>query len=194
MTTENANPSLDPADNDTLVGLLRLFETKLKQNFHCALPATVVAFDRDSQRAQVQPGINVTVTDGQQVNRAQIPSVPVVQMGGGDFLISFDLEKGNTGLLIVCDRDISLFLQSQETSKASTNRTHDLADSFFIPCVLWGYSLSSQDIGKMVIQSRDGNTKMSIGTEYIKIVTPLLAVEGNITASGDITPGTPPPL
>ncbi|OWK36891.1 hypothetical protein [Fimbriiglobus ruber] len=44
--TDYAPPSRNPADNDTLTGLLKLVLTKALQNTADMLPARVIAYDR----------------------------------------------------------------------------------------------------------------------------------------------------
>ncbi|WP_202973956.1 Gp138 family membrane-puncturing spike protein [Fimbriiglobus ruber] len=60
------------------------------------LPAQVIAYDRTTNRAQVQPLIAVVTTANQVVQRAQ-SSVPVFQYGGGGFVLSFPVMTGDTG-------------------------------------------------------------------------------------------------
>jgi hypothetical protein len=55
----NANPSVNPADNDSMVGMFRQVLGKFLQNIDDCIPARVIAFDRNSNRAQVQPLIQM---------------------------------------------------------------------------------------------------------------------------------------
>ncbi|MHC5541898.1 Gp138 family membrane-puncturing spike protein, partial [Singulisphaera rosea] len=66
MTTY-APPSRNPADNDTLTGVLKLAFTKFLQKTDDMLPARVIAYNRATNRAQVQPLISVVTTANQVV-------------------------------------------------------------------------------------------------------------------------------
>lgn len=188
-----SNPSLDPANNDSMTGMLKTVLNKMMQSIDCALPASVISYDRSSNRASIQPIVGLVTTDGTTINRAQIASVPVVQIGGGGFLISFPLKTGDLGWLVACDRDISLFLQSYNNVIPNTMRTHDFADSFFIPNILNNYNISGDEADNMVIQNLDGSVKISIRNDQVRVTATTLAVVGNITATGSITDFTPPP-
>lgn len=231
MTAENsnANPSVDPANEDSLLGLMKVVIGKAIQEMDNVLPATIIAYDRVTNRAQVQPQIRIVNTNGQSISRAQIASVPVYQYGGGGFLLNFPLKPGSLGWIIACDRDISQFLQSYSQASPNTYRKKNFSDSFFLPDIMTGYTIASEDSENAVLQNLDGTVKISLGVNSIKIfsptitlnsenliidstssvsitspaitinssgeiiaTTPKFAVDGDITASGTITPSTPP--
>lgn len=220
---ENANPSLNPANKDTLLGALNVAINKAVQQMDNVLPATVIAYDRNSNRAQVQPQIKIVDTNKRSITRAQIASVPVFQYGGNGYLLSFPLKSGSFGWIIACDRDISEFLQNYSESPPPTYRKKSFSDSFFLPDIMTGYTIASEDIENAVLQNLDGTVKISLGTDKIKVsaknvevdceslsitsssnisitcggniilTTPEFYVDGNISASGTITPNAPPP-
>lgn len=206
----NANPSLNPANNGSLSGMLDACFNKLMQGVSDMLPAKVVAFNREENRVQVQPLIALLTTDNTVVSRAQYASLPVMQLGGGGFVLSFNLVPGNLGWIKASDRDISLFLQTYQESKPNTNRLHSFSDAVFIPDVMTGYNISEEDSGNAVLQNLSGTVKISLGIGKIKIAAPIVEIDstspmivnapittwtgnlnviGNITATGSITPG-----
>jgi hypothetical protein len=91
MTSNYSPPSRNPADSDTLIGGVKLAWTKFLQRVDDMLPARVIAYNRSTNRAQVQPLISVVSTSQQQIQRAQVASVPVFQYGGGGAVMSFPL-------------------------------------------------------------------------------------------------------
>lgn len=166
----------------------QLFETNQQ------LPAEVLSFDRARNMATVRPLIVFTAMDNTLIPRDQIVDVPVLSLGGGKFHISFPIAKGDLGWITASDRDLSLFLQSLKQSKASTNRTHDFADSLFVPDVFRKYTVAGEDSGAMVIQSTDGATKISLRGDNILIATSKVLVRapeseftGNVTIDGNLT-------
>lgn len=217
----NANPYLDPANNSTLLGMLRVGFDSLMMSSNNALPAKVISYDRVSNRAKVQPMIKMINTNNQSISRAQIESVPVFQYGGGGFILSINLNPGDLGWIIACDRDISQFLQNYSESIPNTYRKKNFSDSFFLPHLMSGYSTASEDQENAVLQNLDGSVKISLGSDSIKILAQNITVEsqdadiqcqnlnitastnatmtvptfkvvGNIEATGTITPDVPP--
>lgn len=225
----NANPSINPADLDTLTGAFRHIFNKFMQSVAGIMPARVVSFTRGSAstpaRARVQPLISTLTTDGQLIQRAEIANIPVAKSGGGGIVIDFNLQPGDLGIIVACDRDISLFLQSLSISGPNTLRVKDFGDSIFIPLIFANYNIAVEDVNNTVIQTLDGVSKISIGADEIFVVspnvhidteiatilatteanvttpqvnitsstavnvaTPVLAVVGDITATGSITP------
>ena len=194
----NNNPSLNPANNNSLVGSVTFAFNKLMQNMNSMLPAKVIKYDRENNRVSVQPLINLMTTDGSQVSRAQLSSIPVFVFGGGGFRISFPLNTGDLGWILANDRDISLFLQSYKQTAPNSARIRTFSDAVFFPDVMNGLnSIAGDDAENVVIQSIDGSVSIALSTDTIDIIAPVavnitapvLAVTGNITATGTITPG-----
>jgi len=190
------NPDTDPANNDTLVGAVRFAFFKLLQQVNGMLPVQVIAYDRTTNRVQVQHFINIVTTGNQQVPRPQVASVPALILGAGGFMISFPINTGDKGWLLANDRDISAFLQSYGQSAPVTGRMFNFADGLFIPDIMTDYTIGSGNNDSMVIQSVDGTLNMALGssglsitsTAPVTVTTPTFAVVGNITATGSITP------
>jgi len=210
-------PSIDPANLGSLTGSFQQIFNKLLQRTDGVMPATVVSFDRSSAppRVQVQPAIKIRTTDGSQIPRAQIASVPVCRIGGGGAFIDFNLSPGDTGLLFACDRDISLFLQNKTASTPNTDRIKSFSDSFFLPIVLNSGIIDPENAEFAVFQNQNGSISIAIQSDKVKIKGNLavngdveidgnltingafnmsgdMYVDGNIEASGSITPNVPP--
>ncbi len=189
ITSNNNNPAIDPADNGTLLGTLRFFFNKMLQDVNGMLPARVIAYDRTINRVQVQPMIAVVTSDGSQVSRAQIASLPVLQLGGGGYMLNFNLVEGDLGWILANDRDISLFLQTYTETQPNTNRIKNFGDSLFIPNILVKeYNIDEEDAEHAVLQSTNGNVRIALWPDRVKITAPEgLEVEGPIAANGGIT-------
>ena len=173
MTVNNAPPSRNPTDNDTLNGMLRLVLTKFLQKTDDMLPAKVIAYDPATNTAQVQPLISVVTTDNQIVNRAQIASVPVFQLSMGGFILRFPCHSGDLGWIKANDRDISLFKQTGQMSPPNTQRKHSFEDALFLPQAAWSLvTLASEDTGNAVFQNYAGTVKIALWSNLIKILAP----------------------
>ncbi len=213
----NNIPSVDPANLETLTGAFHHIFSKLLQRVDGIMPAVVVSFDRSSNppRAQVQPAIHIRTTDGSQVPRAQIASVPVCRIGAGGAFLDFNLKRGDMGLLFACDRDISLFLQNKPASTPTTYRVKSFSDGFFLPLMLNNAIIDSENSEYPVFQTSDGSICIALQTDKVKIKGNLtlqgnlevdgdmilkgklttsgdVYVSGNISAGGSITPNVPP--
>lgn len=183
------NPSIDPANNNSLAGTLQFVFNKMIQGIDGMLPAKVIAFDRETNRVQVQLLIQMITTDNTLVSRPQIASVPVLMLGGGGYMINFPLNPGNLGWVLANDRDISLFLQTYDEAQPNTWRVKQFSDGVFIPDIMTNFTVNPEDDGNLVISTTDGTVRISISPLQVKITAPLLLVDGNIAATGTITPG-----
>lgn len=173
MPTNNYNPpSRNPSDDGTLAGMLRLVLTKFLQGVDDMLPARVIAYDRATNRASVQPLIAVVTTANMQVTRAPIASVPVLQLGGGNFFLSFPINPGDLGWIKANDRDISLFKEAYDNASPNTQRKHSFEDALFIPDVMRGYTINAEDADNVVLSSLDGTVRVAIWGDKVKITAP----------------------
>lgn len=189
-TTPHANPSRDPANDGTLLGMARQLLDKFLQGVDDMLPARVVSYDRTTNRAVVLPLVKLLTTDGRQVGRAQIASVPVMQFGGGGVALSFNLVAGNLGWIKANDRDISLILQAYSENAPNTLRKHSFQDAVFIPDVMHGLTVAGEDAGNAVLQTLDGSVKVAIWPDRVKLAAGALSVTvgpSNVAIVGDTT-------
>lgn len=201
MTDNFNSSSFDPSMRDDLSGTMRYVLTKWLQNTDDMLPAKVIAYDRTLNRASVQALISVVTTNNTIVQRPVIASIPVLQLGGGGFVLSFPIQSGDIGWIKASDRDISLFLQSIKSSGGvisppNTVRKHSFEDAMFIPDTMFKtVTIAGEDANHVVLQSLDGTTKIAMGNGTIKILaptsmsitTPTLTVNGEVVATGNVT-------
>ena len=187
---DNAPPSHDPASEDSLPGLLYEAYKKYLQGTNDMLPARVVSYDRDANRAHIQPLIAIVSTNGAQLSRQGTVDVPVYQFGGGGFIISCNVAPGDLGWLKANDRDISLFLQSYSETPPNTFRLHSFEDAMFFPDPMRGYEIAGEDAGNLVIQNLNGSVRVSLWPDKIKMTAPIVEINGELHVTGPITSDT----
>jgi len=182
MADEHANPSRDPANDDSLLGFARQVLDKFLQGVDDMLPARVVSYDRVKNRAVVVPMVKLLTTDNRQITRAQYASVPVLQLGGGGFVLSTNLKAGDLGWLKANDRDISLVLQAYKDNAPNTLRKHSFADAVFIPDAMRGITTVGGEAENFTLQSLDGSVRVSLGASSVNIVAPGASIK--LSAAG----------
>jgi phage baseplate assembly protein gpV len=174
-----------------MAGVLRQAFQKMMQGIDGQLPAQVISYDREANRATVQPLITRLTTDGQAHDRGTISSMPVVALGGGGFYINFPLKPGDRGWIEASDRDISLFMQGDTIAQPNTVRMHNFSDGRFIPDVMGSYTFTPEDDGKIVIASLDGKVKLTLSPEELTVKGVRVFIEAEqtvaMTAPGGIT-------
>lgn len=163
-------------ESQSLDGLFKMLKRSIFIDLHVCLPATVVSYDSATNTVDLQPAIQAVLLDNKFVTLPQIFDIPVLELGGKGLSVKIPLQAGDTGIVIFCDRDITLFKQEKKNTQPNTLRKHDLSDGIFIP-MMFGNTGASSNIS---IESADGNTKFEIGAEGINI-------KGNITVDGEIT-------
>jgi hypothetical protein len=187
MTDNYYPPSLNPASRGDFAGIVRFILTKWLQKTDDMLPATIVSYNRITNRAVVQPTISIVDTNNKLIQRGVISSMPVLQLGGGGFVLSCPLNPGDLGWIKASDRDISLFLQFLKNSPPNTGRLHSFEDSMFIPDTMFKNVV-------LVLQTTDGTVRVAIWPTKVKITAPevdIVAPSINIQASASVAFTTP---
>lgn len=186
-------PSKPPAIDGNLGGALAFVFQKLLQQTDGQLPAKVLSYNRTTNRATVQPLIDIISTSGQRHGRAPVAAVPVLALGGGNFFINFPLGAGDVGWIEASDRDISLFLQSAQQSPPNDGRVHAFENGRFVPDAFDQYTFAP-DAGGLVISSYDGSTRIVLTEGKIQLFAPDIqlnsqTVEINATTSVAVNTG-----
>lgn len=175
-------PSVNPADEGTLAGLLRAAIRKELQATDSMLPVEVVAYDRATNRATVRHLVKMVGSNGETVDRANVASIRVQQPGNGKFSISLPIKPGDRGWLVAADRDISLFQQDLKDAPPNTTRMHSFQDGVFMPDAMGAGDAPAGQGDRVVIGSISGGAYMSFDDDgfYWKVG----ACEANLTENG----------
>ncbi|MEG0867684.1 MAG: Gp138 family membrane-puncturing spike protein [Hafnia sp.] len=176
----NPTPSQKPGQSDSLSGSMDLVLRKFLLDVDDMLPARIVSYDRNANRAQIDILYKVTMTDGS-LNPLMAPAeVPVLTIGGGGMCLTFPIKPGDLGWIKASDRDMSLFLQSYESEPGNTTRLHCFEDGVFIPDVMKDFVVS--DGAAATLQTIDGTTSVAVKPGSIVLTTGSTVV--SITESG----------
>lgn len=143
--------------------MLAVVLRKFLQQLDDMLPAEVIAYDRTTNMASVQPLINIVTTLNTVMPRASIAQVPVLQLGGGGFVLNFPIRAGDIGWIKSNDRDISLFKKIWKAITPASKRFHSFEDSIFIPSVLTDFTIAGADSQNVVLQAIDASVRISLG-------------------------------
>ncbi len=184
-------PENNPADVHSLDGLAAFLSEKILLNLQKVLPGIVQSYDRNTNRAIIQPAISAVASRGQKIQRPPLINIPVFSMSGGGIVMSFPIQAGDTGWIIAADRDISIFKQNLAESSPNTYRKHQYTDAFFLPDKINDINISEDDAGAVVISTLDGSTKFTLKSGEIKltgntIITGDTTITGTLTVSGDV--------
>lgn len=170
-----APPSSNPANTGNLAAAVAFAIRKSLQDTDDMLPAKILTYDRDTNRAKVQIMVPYVTTGNEVLQRAIVASVPVFQMGSGGFVISFPVKPGDLGWIKACDRDISMFKKTyNNASGPPTQRLHQFSDAmFFADTMLQQVTITAEDEDNLVIQNYAGTVKIAFWSTFIKLISRL---------------------
>lgn len=190
----NQVPSIRPADESSLTGVIKTAVNKAMQSFDVMLPVEVVSYDRATNRATLKHLVQMQGSDGEKVSRANIASVRVQQFGNAAFNISLPIKPGDKGWLKAADRDISLFQQDLSEGAPNTARMHSFQDGLFMPDAMSNGDAPGGQGDRVVIGANDGGAFFSFdgstlyfesgGVSMTMTAGGLAIVGGTITHNG----------
>jgi len=178
--------SIASGKNDFSAAIRKYIRDYIRENVDDMIPARVVSYDPNSNRATVQPLISIQDQSGNKIQRAPISNIPVYRPGGGGMFISFPLKAGDFGWLKSSDRDYSLMLQSEKTEAPNTERFHSFSDGMFFPDTLsgWSNNVSGDDLS---IRNKAGTTKLDMTSGGMNISAANTAWTGNTAQTGNLS-------
>jgi hypothetical protein len=189
-------PNIDIANEGDLAGTLdEVLQAFKRDKLDDMLPAVVEAYDATTNRAKVRPIVKMFTTDGQELKRASVASIPVFRFGAGGFFIAMPVKAGDYGWIKANDRDISLVLQAQMQDKIPNTATfHSFSNAMFFPDTFRQWVIAPTNAQAMVLQSLDGtvciaihSNKITVNAPTVEVTSPLTKVTGNITMTGTLT-------
>lgn len=102
-------------------------------------------------------------------SKIEIPSLMVAIPYSSNFNQSMKINKGDIGLCVVCNNDISTYSNSGSGGIPISNRTHDLIDSVFIPLSLYESDISSNSITSNIDYSIESKENLTLKGNKISL-------------------------
>lgn len=179
-------PSYNPADIDDEAGFFEFIIKKTLSKIQKMTPAKIVSYDRQKNRAVVQPLTYDITSTGGTLPMDTIPNIPVLTLSGGGFIFSFPVAENQTGWLISADRDISVFKKILNFFTPATLRRHQYEDGIFVPDNINGFNIAEGDESAVILTSSDGTTKITVQNGAVNISASSINIIGNVNVEGEI--------
>lgn len=197
----------------TLAEVIRRAIEKRVERIHVAIPGIIETYDAATQTADVRIAVNrlEELDDGTEVEEEFpiIPDVPVAFPRAGDFYVSFPLKKGNSVLLIFCERSIDNWLAGDGgVVDPDVFQTHDLVDAVAYPGIYpetkalknnedAGITMGHDSGCRIVVEKsevRIGADATEFASHASKVLSELNAIVTVFNAHTHPANGTPPPM
>lgn len=182
-----------------MTGAFRHLANVLKSEIRTCVPAQIESFDSTNLTVNARPlidgirtvqnGRNLKLETGEavKVEDYTLPSllnVPVSILWFGEGGITVPIVPGAQGLLLVCDRDIRRFKDTQEQSPQASLRRFDMNDSIFLPFLPKRSELTTYN--NDAVEVCHGATKLAVAADGISI-TGNVTIDGTLTTTGEAT-------
>ena len=178
----------DPdARYENLTQAIEFVTSQVMKNVRTALPGNIVRYDAATSRAQVQPAIDLLMTDNTAMPRAPILDVPVMHPAGGGYAFRVPLDVGDPVMLLFSSRSIARFKATLERGAPLSDDIMAEQDAVALPGFV---PRAFTPVGDAAMQSIDGATHVSIDGDEVTVQsanTTIRTTDGMTTAR--LTPG-----
>lgn len=156
----DAYPLIEPNSGTSDYNALRhVIETARQAQMTCTIAKVMKVTTNGGVAAIGQVDVQplVQMVDGIQktTDHATVHSLPYIRMVGGKNAVIIDPQKGDLGIVVSCDRDISGVKQKLDKAPPGSSRSMNIADGIFIGCCL------SQKPTSYVRWDKDGNIELT---------------------------------
>jgi hypothetical protein len=189
----SANTNFSPAQAASEALRNQLLILSMLQDVRTAIPVQVVAVHPGTGNppsigtVDVQPLVQTVDGSEKLWNLGVTHSAQFCRIQSGGNAIVMDPTKGDIGLAVVCDRDISSVIAAAGLAGPGSNRTHDISDLVYVLSLL-----SAAEITQYLLINSDGITLLSPNTvtiqeAQINLVGPVNANGATISNEGEVT-------
>lgn len=168
-------------------------------------PVTVVEVNVNEMTVHVKPLLLGITTDAQAIETSVIYNVPYIRTQSGDSAIIIDPSVGDIGLVLVCDKDISIIKKTKGEAAPASLRVHSLSDSVYLcgmlnkePKQFIKFTSSGIEINSPAkvnvtapsvtvscdTLSAEAKTSAKLKSASVIVESPVIALNGNVTAQG----------
>lgn len=156
--------------------LAQIFDSR-QRGMHTALPGQIQSYDPEKQEADIVPLIHRTLPgpdDDDEDTVEELPvlmHVPVLFPRAGGFGITFPVQKGDTVLVIFCERAIGRWRATAERAAPELPELHGANGAVAIPGLYPGRdALEDVDPDNMVLGAIAGSgPKVKITPEHVEV-------------------------
>ena len=133
-----------------------------------ALPGIVVSYDRLTQRARVDPAVDILLTTGAARPRATLLDVPVLWPTAGGYVVHGPLAAGDLVLLLYQSRNIDAFKQQSGRAAPPAARVMAEQDVVALPGFC-GPAFNPVASAGLVLQTQDGMSYIELEGSTIRL-------------------------
>lgn len=122
-----------PTTTATLTELLKRTFSEMMKDVATSIPGHVLAFDNDTQRAQIQIGIVRIDVNGKTFVPPPLIEVPVYFAGGSQYFMEHQIDPLDEGFIMFSQRCIDAWNTTGGVAENPILRFHDYSDAVFFP-------------------------------------------------------------
>lgn len=131
LTTKPHNVS---GEANTLEFIMRRFLDRHSFTTLCM----VLEFDEDKKQVSVKPMVHEFTGAGDKIDNEVIHGIPVMRLQRGGSAVIMDPVPGDIGMMLSCDRDISVVKSTSAPALPGSNRMHSYSDAIYLGGVING--------------------------------------------------------
>lgn len=155
-------------------------ESRLKE-LHTCLPGIIDSYDPLTQTASVQPAIQRVWTEKGGVALPLCVDVPVAFPGGGDYFLTFPVQRGDECILFFSERCIDFWYLNGGVQLPAEYRLHDLSDAMAV------VGINSQARRLTNVQTDGAELRTRSRSTFIKLTETGIHMKGDLLHEGNLS-------
>lgn len=175
--------------NASRTELIKRSFVEMMKDVGTSIPGHFLAFDPDTQLAQIQIGIVRIDVNGKKFTPSPLIECPVAFLGGSEYFIEHQIDPGDECLIVFSQRCIDGWINTGGVANNPIMRFHDFSDAAILP------GLRSQPNKINSFENNGVRLRNKAGDKFIwlkndgtaEITVDLLNINGDIVQDGDIT-------
>ncbi|QGH75033.1 putative baseplate protein [Vibrio phage Rostov M3] len=187
--------------NSKRTELMKRSFIELMKDVGTSIPGHFLAFDPDTQLAQIQIGIQRVDVNGKVFEPAPLIECPVAFLGGSEYFIEHQIDPGDECLIVFSQRCIDGWINTGGIADNHIMRFHDFNDAAILPGLRSqpnkissfennGVRLRNKSGDKYIWLKNDGTAEITVDTLRLNgdfVHTGDTNHTGNTIQSGDLT-------
>jgi hypothetical protein len=173
----------------SLTNLIKRSFIEMMKDVGTSIPGNIIAFDPETQLAQLQIGVVRVDVNGQTFEPTPLIECPVAFFGGSEYFVEHQIDPGDEGLIIFSQRCIDGWVNTGGTAQNPIMRFHDFSDAAILPGLRsQPNAISNFENNGIRLRNKEGDKYIWLkndGTADITVDT--LNVTGDIIHAGDQT-------
>ena len=182
---------MKPIGNPTQTDVLREVKKDIGANYNCIQIGYIEEFNSGNQTATIRIAIKKVIEeslDGSKTYKEHplLMQCPVMTIFGGGSFMNMPIAKGDSCIVLFCDRELDEWLYNGGVQAPVTPRMHDISDAIAIVGIKHYQNSISDFLANGIRISFAADSRIDLTNDQIESIADLFKHNGNMRVTGNL--------